>query len=73
MIYPPLNRLMENMNSRYTLVMSVAKRARALGEPDASPLVDMPKERVVTVAIEELYSGLLTVRPAPVEVLEEDE
>ncbi len=56
MIYPSINKLMKNIDSRYTLVIVAAKRARRLidGEPK---MVDCNSEKSVTVAIYEIKEG----------------
>lgn len=53
MIYPPINKLMSTMDSRYTLVVAAAKRARQLAE-GAQKLTRCNSEKPVTVAINEI-------------------
>lgn len=54
MIYPSIGKLMKGMDSRYTLVMAVAKRARAIaGEnPDKGD-----NDKSVRAAVDELARG----------------
>lgn len=53
MIEPSISSLMKNMDSRFTLVVATAKRARQL--TDGSPkLVDTDADKPVTVAIHEI-------------------
>lgn len=56
MIYPTLTSLLEKVDSKYTLVVAVAKRARQLvdGQPRLSK-VDSNKP--VTIAINEINDG----------------
>jgi DNA-directed RNA polymerase subunit omega len=53
MIYPPLSELSKKSDSRYTLVVQVAKRARQL-VAGAKPLVSVKSDKPVTIAIHEV-------------------
>ncbi len=53
MIYPPMSNLLENVDSRYTLVIVVAKRARMLTD-GAPKLTNFDSEKDVTIAIHEV-------------------
>ena len=58
MINPPLDELTKKVDSRYTLVVAAAKRARQILETKEIE----PEEKVrkpVTVALEEILSGRL--------------
>lgn len=53
MIYPTLSSLLEKVDSKYTLVVAVAKRARQL--VDGSPkLTKVESNKPVTIAINEI-------------------
>jgi len=56
MIYPPLSSLLEKVDSRYTLVIATAKRARMLTN-GARKLTDNPSTKDVTIAIQEIAEG----------------
>ncbi|HIY21861.1 MAG TPA: DNA-directed RNA polymerase subunit omega [Candidatus Flavonifractor merdigallinarum] len=59
MLYPPMNRLLEEIPSRYMLVNVVAQRARQIAneaEESGTPLEEKP----VTLAIREVAEGKLT-------------
>lgn len=56
MIKPSLDTLMKVVDSRYTLVVASAKRARALME-GASRLGESRSEKPVTIALEEIAEG----------------
>lgn len=58
MIKPSLDSLIQKVDSKYTLVVTAAKRARDLmmGKP---PQVDSPSNKAVTIALEELDQGRL--------------
>ena len=56
MISPDIQDLMRNMDSRYTLVVTVAKRARQL-TGGAPPLTSYRSDKPVTLAIHEIAEG----------------
>jgi DNA-directed RNA polymerase subunit omega len=59
MIYPSINELMSKVDSRYTLVVEAAKRARQL--VDGSPkLSKVNSEKEVTIAIHEIAEGKIS-------------
>ncbi len=72
MIYPSINDLMKTADSRYTLVVEAAKRARQL--VDGSPkLSRVNSEKEVTIAINEIAEGKITyVRTNKEKVLAEE-
>ena len=61
MINPTLNELTEKVDSRYTLVVAVAKRARQLVE-GSKPLVSVESDRPVTIAVHELNERKITYK-----------
>ncbi|MBQ2265630.1 MAG: DNA-directed RNA polymerase subunit omega [Oscillospiraceae bacterium] len=74
MLYPPVADLVDKVGSRYQLVNVVAQRARnisAEAEAAGEPLDEKP----VSIAIDEVYAGKLTIthNAAPVEAEEETE
>ena len=72
MLHPSYKEMMERINetrdentpelkSRYTLVLAAAKRARQINS-GSEPLVDAdPKDRNLSVAVREMYSGKVHV------------
>lgn len=56
MLNPSFDHVLEKGDSRYTLVMLTAKRARQIVE-GSEPLVDTKSNKPVTVAIEEIIEG----------------
>ena len=64
MLYPPVADLVDKVGSRYQLVNVVAQRARAISaEYDAN---DEPlDEKPVSIAIDEVYAGKLTINASP--------
>ncbi|HHU78800.1 MAG: DNA-directed RNA polymerase subunit omega [Caldicoprobacterales bacterium] len=63
MIYPTLDSLMTKVDSRYTLVVEVAKRARQLVS-GAAPLVDAENaaDKPVSTAVREIEEGLISYK-----------
>lgn len=59
MIYPSVDELMKKFDSRYSIVIATAKRARELEDKEnsAEPLVRTMSEKPVTIAVEEIYEG----------------
>ena len=53
---PPLDVLLEKVDSRYTLVVAAAKRARQLME-GVEPLIDVNSSKPVTIALNEIAAG----------------
>ncbi len=60
MIRPPLESLLDRVDNKYALVISVAKRARQLKEGHL-PMVDVASTNPVTVALEEIAAGKIRV------------
>ena len=63
MLYPPVADLVDKVGSRYQLVNVVAQRARhisAESEAQGEPLDEKP----VSIAIDEVYAGKLTINRA---------
>ena len=56
MIYPPISKLMEQADSRYTLVIETAKRARQLAE-GSDPMINIASKKHVTIAANEIAQG----------------
>lgn len=55
---PPLDVLRDRVDSRYTLAVTVAKRARQLLE-GSQPLIEPTSTKPVTIALQELAEGKL--------------
>ena len=81
MLYPSINEIKHKADSRYTLVILAAKRARDIvdGKP---PLVDCKVHRPVSIAAREINEDMIKVRypedkpaevPAETEAAEADE
>ena len=59
MIYPAIAELLKNTDSRYTLVMEIAKRARQITAGSESR-TDFQSNKSVTLAVHEIYYGKVT-------------
>lgn len=59
MIYPSINELMKKVDSRYTLVVETAKRARQLVD-GAQKLTKVNSDKEVTIAIHEIADDKIT-------------
>lgn len=66
MLKPPINELLEKVDSRYTLVIAASKRARQLIEGNDS-LIDIESTKPVTVATNELFEDKISYRKLDVE------
>jgi DNA-directed RNA polymerase subunit omega len=60
MIKPPLEELLEQVGTKYALVLAAAKRARQIKE-GGLPLVDIDSTNPVSVALEEIATGKIRV------------
>ena len=77
MIHPRLDELLDNVDSRYALVIVAAKRARQINnyyqqlgegtyEDFPPPLVESRSKNYLTMAMEEIASGKITYKRPPV-------
>ncbi len=71
MMYPPIGELMKRADSRYSLVIAVAKRARELSH-GAEVLVACDSKKEVTEAVYELYYDKIKVIKASEDAEESD-
>ncbi|MHC1758420.1 MAG: DNA-directed RNA polymerase subunit omega [Negativicutes bacterium] len=59
MIYPSLDHLLKKVDSKYTLVVLTARRAREVVAGDA-PMVVSKSNKAVTIALEEIGADKIT-------------
>ncbi|WCN39032.1 DNA-directed RNA polymerase subunit omega [Aneurinibacillus uraniidurans] len=57
MIYPSIDKLLENVDSKYTLVTIASKRARQMRESNEFLIEKPVSYKHVGTALEELYAG----------------
>ena len=62
MLYPPMAALVDKVGSSYLLVNLVARRARDIAN-HAEETGDILEKKPVSSAIDEVYSGKLTIEP----------
>jgi len=61
MLYPSIDKLLNTIDSKYSLVTIAAKRARQL-QQDEKPLLDKyVSYKYVGKSLEEIYAGKLTI------------
>ncbi|GIP36730.1 DNA-directed RNA polymerase subunit omega [Paenibacillus sp. J31TS4] len=59
MLYPSIDKLLTKVDSKYSLVVAAAKRARALREGTESMLAEPKSHKQVGIALEELYGDYI--------------
>lgn len=59
MLYPSIDKLLNKVDSKYSLVVAAAKRARMLREGVHSELETPKSHKYVGVALEELYGDYI--------------
>ena len=64
MLYPSMSELADKVGSRYLLVNLVARRARKIAG-DAEDNEIILEKKPVSMAIDEVYSGKLTIKTGP--------
>lgn len=67
MLYPSIDKLLEKVDSKYSLVVAAAKRARGLREGAKSDLKLVKSHKQVGVALEEMYGDYISyekIQPA---------
>lgn len=62
MLYPSIDRLLEKIDSKYSLVSVAAKRARVMQQKHDERLPKYVSHKCVGKALEEIYAGELTYR-----------
>lgn len=65
MINPSFKNVLKEGDSRYTMVMLTAKRARQIVD-GAKPLVETTSNKAVTIAIEEIVEGKVKYNNPPI-------
>jgi DNA-directed RNA polymerase subunit omega len=59
MLYPSIDELIKKTDSKYTLVVAAAKRARTLRDGEKSKLTKPRSYKYVGTALEEIYLDLI--------------
>jgi DNA-directed RNA polymerase subunit omega len=64
MLNPSIDELLGHVDSKYSLVVGAAKRARQLSAENQEPLLTKVKShKSVGVALEEIYAGKILISP----------
>lgn len=61
MLYPSIDKLLEKVDSKYSLVVAASRRARLLREGEKSELKQPKSHKQVGVALEEIYGDYIKV------------
>lgn len=61
MLYPSIDRLIDKVDSKYSLVVAASKRARMLRDGAKTEMKDTHASKYVGVALEEIYSDYIQV------------
>jgi DNA-directed RNA polymerase subunit omega len=65
MLHPSIDELELKVDSKYTLVVAASKRARSLLEGTKSEMVSPKSNKVVGIALEEIYYDFIAVEHLP--------
>lgn len=64
MLNPSIDVLLQHVDSKYSLVVGAAKRARELGKEEELPLIKRVKShKPVGIALEEIHAGKILISP----------
>lgn len=61
MLYPSIDEMMNKVDSKYSLVVAAARRARQLREGEKSELKGPKSHKNVGVALEEVYKDHIVI------------
>lgn len=61
MLYPSIDELVRKVDSKYTLVVAAARRARSLRDGEQTEMMAPKSNKVVGVALEEIYHDYVQV------------
>ncbi|GAA0135763.1 hypothetical protein YSY43_26030 [Paenibacillus sp. YSY-4.3] len=62
MLYPSIDRMLDKVDSKYSLVVAASRRARQLREGEKSELQQPKSHKQVGVALEEIYGDFIKIR-----------
>lgn len=65
MLYPSIDKLLDKVDSKYSLVVAAAKRARMLREGSKVEVEQPVSHKMVGVALEELYHDSIRFEKIP--------
>lgn len=73
MLYPSIDKMLEKVDSKYSLVVAASRRARQLREGEPSELKVPKSHKQVGVALEEIYGDYVKIKRDEHEDAEEQE
>ncbi|AWB45168.1 DNA-directed RNA polymerase subunit omega [Paenibacillus sp. CAA11] len=62
MLYPSIDKMLEKVDSKYSLVVAASRRARQLREGENSELKQPKSNKQVGVALEEIYGDYVRIK-----------
>ncbi|GIO38711.1 MULTISPECIES: DNA-directed RNA polymerase subunit omega [Paenibacillus] len=62
MLYPSIDKMLEKVGSKYSLVVAASRRARQLREGEKTELQTPKSHKQVGVALEEIYGDLVVLK-----------
>lgn len=62
MLYPSIDKMLDKVDSKYSLVVAASRRARQLREGDKSELQQPKSHKQVGVALEEIYGDFIKIK-----------
>ncbi|MNJ70662.1 DNA-directed RNA polymerase subunit omega [compost metagenome] len=62
MLYPSIDKMLEKVGSKYSLVVAASRRARQLREGEVSELKNPKSHKQVGVALEELHGDYVRLK-----------
>ncbi|WP_055107585.1 DNA-directed RNA polymerase subunit omega [Paenibacillus ihumii] len=62
MLYPSIDRMLDKVDSKYSLVVAASRRARQLREGEKSELQQPKSHKQVGVALEEIYGDYIKIK-----------
>ncbi|SDD98582.1 DNA-directed RNA polymerase subunit omega [Paenibacillus sp. UNCCL117] len=65
MLYPSIDRLLDKVDSKYSLVVAASKRARLLRDGAKSELRNKRSHKQVGQALEEIYEDFISYEKLP--------
>ncbi|WP_026326400.1 DNA-directed RNA polymerase subunit omega [Paenibacillus ginsengihumi] len=60
MLYPSIDRLLDKVDSKYSLVVAAAKRARMLRDGAKTEVKQQKSHKFVGLSLEEIYEGQIS-------------
>ncbi|WP_209860426.1 DNA-directed RNA polymerase subunit omega [Paenibacillus shirakamiensis] len=62
MLYPSIDKMLEKVDSKYSLVVAASRRARQLREGGTTDMRQPKSHKQVGVALEEIYTDLVRIK-----------